>query len=176
MPLRVVAPMIVNFLSGEIDGARRHSLAEHDVDPEVFHDRIDEFLDRAGESMDLVDEEDRAFGGVGQEGHDVHLLVEGRAARDVELDTQLVVQDGGEGRLAEAGGTVEEDVGQGLAPFLGGGQADRQALGDGALADDLAEALRPELLVDRVGRGIVRTSAFGEPPRRLPPARQRNSL
>ena len=87
-------------------------------------------------------------GGVGQEGHDVHLLVEGRAARDVELDTQLVVQDRREGRLAQAGGPVEKNVGQGLAPFLGGGQADREALGDRALADDLAEALGPELLVD----------------------------
>ena len=130
------------FLEGKIDGARRHSLAQHDVDPEVFHHRVDEFLDRAGQSMDLVDEEDRAFGGVGQEGHDVHLLVEGRAARDVELDAQLVVQDRGEGRLAQAGRPVEEDVGQRLAPFLGGGQADLEPLGDGTLADDFGEALR----------------------------------
>ena len=139
------------FLEGKIDGARRHSLAEHDIDPEVFHHRVDEFLDRARQPMDLVDKEDRAFGGVGQEGHDVHLLVEGRAARDVELDAQLVVQDGREGRLAEAGGPVEKNVGQRLAPFLGGGQADLQPLGDGSLADDLAKALGPQLLVDRLG-------------------------
>ncbi len=123
--------------------SRRHSLAEHDVDPEVFHHRIDEFLDRAGQAMDLVDEQDRALRGVGQEGHDVHLLVEGRAAGDVELDAQLVVQDRGERRLAQSGWSVEEDVRQRLAPFPGGRQADLQPLGDGALADDLAQPLRP---------------------------------
>ncbi len=80
------------FLEWEADGARRHSLAENDVDPEVFHDRVDEFLDGAGQPMDLVDEEDRALRRVGQEGHDVHLLVEGGPARDVQLDAQLVVQ------------------------------------------------------------------------------------
>ena len=101
--------------------------------------------------MDLVDEEDRALRRVGQEGHDVHLLVEGRPARDVQLDPQLVVQDRGEGRLAQPGRTVEEDVGQRLAALLGRGQADRQPLGDGALADHLGQALRAELLVDRIG-------------------------
>ena len=138
------------LLEVEIDRPRGHSLAEHDVDPEVFHDRVDELLDRAGQSMDLVDKEDRAFRGIGQEGHHVHLLVEGGPAGDVELDAQLVVQDRGEGRLAQPGRPVEEDMGQGLAPLLGGGQADRQPLGDGALADDFREPLRPKLLVDGI--------------------------
>ncbi len=80
------------LLEGQADGACRHSFTQNDVDPEIFHDRVDEFLDGAGQAMDLVDEEDRALGRVGQERHDVHLLVERRTACDVELDAELVVQ------------------------------------------------------------------------------------
>ena len=102
------------LFEGEADRARRHPFAQHDVDPEIFHDGIDELLDGARQAMDLVNEEDRALGRVGEEGHDVHFLVERRAACDVELDAQLIVEDGGERRLAQAGRAVEEDMGKRL--------------------------------------------------------------
>ena len=89
------------LLEGEADGSRRHSFAQDDVDPKIFHDRVDELFDGAGQAMDLVDEEDRAFGGVGEKRHDVHLLVECCAARDTELDAELVVEHGGKRRLAQ---------------------------------------------------------------------------
>ena len=63
-----------------------------------------------GQAVDLVDEEDRALGRVGQVGHDVHLLVERGAAGDVELDPQLIVKHRREGRLAQAGRAVEQDM------------------------------------------------------------------
>ena len=102
--------------------------------------------------MDLVDEEDRALRRVGQVGHHVHLLVERRAAGHVQLDAQLVVQDGGERRLAQARGAVEEDVRQRLAPLPRRLKRDRQPLGDGRWPIDLGEPLRAELLVHRVDR------------------------
>ena len=123
------------FLERQADGPRRHSLAEDDVDAEIFHHRVDELLDGPGQAMDLVDEEDRPSDGVGQKRHDVHLLVERRPARDIELDAELVVQHGGERRLAQAGGAVEEDMRQRLAALVRGSQADLQPFGDGTLAD-----------------------------------------
>ena len=119
------------LLERQVDRPRRHPLAEHHVDPEVFHDRVDELLDGLGQAVDLVDEEDRALRRVGQVGHHVHLLVERRAAGHVQLDAQLVVQHGGERGLAQARGAVEEDVRQRLAPLAGGQKGDRQPLGDG---------------------------------------------
>ena len=127
--------MIVNFFKGRLMVSRRHALAENDVDPEVFHHRVDEFFDGGGEPMNFIDEEDGPFSGVGQERQHVLLFVERGPAGDIELDPQLVVQDGGEGGLAEAGGTVEEDMGEGLAALLGRDQADRESLGDRALTD-----------------------------------------
>ena len=158
------------LLQGEIDRARCHALAEHDVDAEVFHDRIDELFDRAGEPVDLVDKQDGSFGGIGQERQDVLLLVERRPARDAELDPQLVVQDRREGGLAQTGGTIEEDMGQRLASLLGRGQTDRQAFGDGALADDLAQAPGPELLVNGIARSSLRRRLVRLSPRRERPS------
>ena len=45
MPLRVVAPMIVNFFSGRLIVRADIPSPEHDVNPEILHDRIDELLD-----------------------------------------------------------------------------------------------------------------------------------
>ena len=106
------------FLERQVDRPGRHPLAEDDVDAEVLHHRVDELLDRLGQAVDLVDEEDRALRRVRQIGHHVHLLVERGSTRHVQLDAQLVVQDAGEGRLAQAGRAIEEDVRQRLAALL----------------------------------------------------------
>ena len=116
--------------------------------------------------MDLVDEEDRALRRVGEEGHDVHLLVERRAARDAQLDAELVVQHGRERGLAQAGRAVEEDVRQRLAPLPRGGQADLEPLGDGPLPDHFREPLRAKLLVDGIGWSRL-GGCVEEPVRRL---------
>ena len=92
--------------------------------------------------------------GVGQVGHHVHLLVERRAAGHVQLDAQLVVQDGRERGLAQPRRAVEEDVRQRLAPLPRRRQRDRQPLGDAPLAD------RPRS--SRCGRSFS-SSAVGRP-------------
>ena len=135
------------LLERQIDGPRRHPLAQDHVDAEIFHDRIDELLDGLGQAVNLVNEQDRPFGRIGQIGHHVHLLVERRAAGHVQLDAQLVVQHGGERGLAQPGRAVKENVRQRLAPLAGGQKRDRQPLGDGTLANDLAQPLRTKLLI-----------------------------
>ena len=152
------------LLQGEIDRPRRHPLAQDHVDPEILHDRIDELLDGAGQAVDLVDEEDRALGRVREVGHHVHLLVERRPAGDIQLDPKLVVQDHGEGRLAQPRRPIEEDMGQGLAPLLRRGQADGQPFGHGALADHFGEPLGAEFLVRVDGPYLGRLRRVGDIP------------
>ncbi len=68
--------------------------------------------------------------------------------------------------LPRPGGTVEEDVRQRLTPLVSGRQGDLQPLGHGPLADDLAETLRSELLlerIDRAGRFVVRVRRVVRP-------------
>ncbi len=120
------------------------ALAEHDVDAEVFHRRVDELLDDARHAVDFVDEEDRAFFEVGQERQQVGRLGQGGAARHLDRRAQFVGQHGREGRLAEPGRAVEEDVGQRFLEFLAGVQDDAEALHHRFLADDLAQPARPQ--------------------------------
>ena len=69
---------------------------------------------------------------------------------------EFVGQHGGEGRLAEAGRAVEEDVRQRLLELPAGVEDDAEPLHDRLLADDFAQPARPQggvaLLVVVVGR------------------------
>ena len=58
--------------------------AERDVDAKVLHRRVHELLDRLGQPMDFVDEQDRAFLGVGEIGQQVLRGGEGGAAGDLQ--------------------------------------------------------------------------------------------
>ena len=115
-----------------------------------------------GQAMDLVDEEDRAFGRVGQVGHDVHLLVERRPARDVQLDAQLVVQDGRERRLAQARAGRRRGCAAAARPASCAAArliASRSATARWPMTS--REPLRAELLVDRIGRPRARSACLG---------------
>src|SRR5262249_12753819 len=67
-----------------------------------------------------------------------------------------VGKNGGEGRLAEAGGTVEEDVRQRFLELADGIEEDAEPLDDALLADHLAQIARPKSGIP--GR-VVRTAA-----------------
>ena len=118
--------------------------AERDVDAKVLHRRVHELLDRLGQPVDFVDEQDRAFLGVGEIGQQVLRRGERGAAGDLQRHAQLARDARGERRLAEAGRAVEQDVAQRLLALAGGVDGDRQPLGHFALADHLAHVPRPQ--------------------------------
>ena len=60
-PARVVAPISVNFGRLDLHRARRRPFADDQVELVILHRRIEDFLDRRIEAMDLVDEEDVAL-------------------------------------------------------------------------------------------------------------------
>ena len=70
-----------------------------------------------------------------------------RAAGDLQAHAQIARNAGGEGRFAQAGRTVEQDVPQRLAALAGGIDRDFQPGVDLALADHVAHPLRTQIAV-----------------------------
>ena len=132
----------------EADAARRRTLADHDVDLEVLHRRVEHLFDRRVEPVDLVDEQHVALLQVGQDAGDVDLAFERRAGGGVDADLQLGGDDAGEGRLAQAGRPGEQHVVEGLAAVAGGLHEDLELLLDARLADEVGELLWSQRLVE----------------------------
>ena len=58
--------------------ARGRTLADDDVDVEVLHRRVEDFLDRRGQAVDLVDEERVALLEIREDGHEIAGLLQRR--------------------------------------------------------------------------------------------------
>ena len=56
-PARVVAPISVNWREVDLDRARRRAGADDEIELEILHRGIEDFLDRRIEAMDFVDEQ-----------------------------------------------------------------------------------------------------------------------
>ena len=105
-----------------LDEDREHAgvgaRVEGHLDAEVLHRRVEVLLDPDRDPVDLVDEEDVAALQAREEAEQILRLVEGRAARGVELAPELLGHDAGQAGLAEARRPAEEQVVGGLAwPF-----------------------------------------------------------
>ena len=165
----MVAPTRVNRgRSSRIDRADG-PLADHDVELEVLHRRVQDLFDGPGEAMDLVDEEDVAVVEVGEDGGEVTGALQRRAAGDPEPDLHLGGHDPGEARLAQAGRAGEEQVVDGLA--APGAEQDVEMLLQPRLTDELVEPAGPQRrLLGRLHRvGAARSSSSG---RALPRSRR----
>ena len=118
-PARVVAPDQRERAQRHVDRPRVDPLAQQNVDAKILHRRIEEFFDRLGQPMNLVDEQDRAFLGVGQVGNQVLGGLQHRAAGDLKGRRPDRGDAGGERGLAQARRAVEQDVPQRVAPLAG---------------------------------------------------------
>ena len=94
-----------------------------------------------------------------EDGGEVALNLEGGAGGLLEADAELVGDDGGEGGLAEPGGSEEEDVIEGLAAGASGFERDGELLLGALLADELAQPVGAQLELEG---GIVVDSARGD--------------
>ena len=101
----------------DLDRTRRRPLADDQVELEILHRRIEDFLDRGAEPMDLVDEQDVALLQIGQERREVAGLDNHRPRGGAEADAELARQDLRQRGLAEAGRTDEQHMVQRLAAF-----------------------------------------------------------
>ena len=125
-------------------------LADDDVEPEVLERRVEDLLDRPVEPVDLVDEEDVALLEPGEDRGHVALALERRPGDGADPRAELLADDEGEARLAEARRADEQDVVERLAAGLGRLQRDRELLLDPLLPDEVVEAPRPQRAVELV--------------------------
>ena len=135
-------------LEAEPQRSRRRALADHHVERVVLHRRVEDLLDRAVEAVDLVDEQDVALVERGEDRGEVAGALDGRTGRVADVDPELARDDRREGRLAEAGRAVQEDVVGRLSPALGRLEQHRQVGLDLGLADVFGERPRPQAALD----------------------------
>ena len=142
----------------DADGPRRRPLADDEIELEVLHGRIKDFLDGGTEPVHLVDEQYVLRLQVGEDGGQVPHLGDDRTRGGAETHPQFAGDDLRKGRLAQSWRTVEEDVIEGLAAGAGGRDEYVQVFARLPLADEFVEAEGPEsgfraVAGDVLGRG-----------------------
>ena len=109
-PARVVAPTSVNLREVDLHRARRRPLADDQVELEILHRRIEDFLDRRIEPVDLVDEQDVALFEIGEQRREIAGLGDHRPGGGAEIDAELARDDLRQRGLAEARRADEQHV------------------------------------------------------------------
>ncbi len=94
--------------------------------------------------MDFIDKEDIVAFEVGEDGGEVAGAFDGGSGGGFNINADLGGDDMGEAGLAQAGRAVEQDVVDGLAAALGGGDGNLEVLLGLVLADEVGEGTRPE--------------------------------
>jgi hypothetical protein len=123
----------------ELDGARRRPLADHDVELEVLHRRVQHLLHHRAQPVDLVDEQHVAGLEVGQQRGEVAGfsstgpggLAQGHPISWAMMCASVV--------LPSPGRAEDQRVVQRLAATAGGADEDLHLLAHRRLADVLAE-------------------------------------
>jgi len=132
----------------DLDRPRRRPFADDEVQLIILHGRIEDFLDRRIEPMDLVDEEDVAFFQIGQKGGEITGLGDHRTGGGAEIDTQLAADDLRQRRLAKPRRPDEQHMIERLAPGPRRLDENLQVFARRRLADEIVERLRTQAGVD----------------------------
>ena len=132
------------FRQLDLHRAGRRALADDEVELVILHGRIEDFLHRRVEAVDLVDEEHVALFEVGELRRQIAGLGDHRAGGRAEIDPELAGDDLGERGLAEARRADEEHVVEGVAPGLRGIDEDLEVRPRGLLAREIVERQRPD--------------------------------
>ncbi len=134
----------------ELDGPGRRPFANDDIELVVFHSRVEYFLDHFIEAMNFVDEEDIARLEVGQNRAEVAHFFDGWSRGDLDTDTHFFGDDMSEGRLAQTGWPIEENVLDRFTPFLGRLNKYVEVALDFILTDVFVKRLRSQRVLDGV--------------------------
>ena len=130
----------------------------------VLHRRIEDFLHRRGHPVDLVDEQHVPRFEVGEDGGEVARLVEDGPRGGAEVHPKLTRHDLGEGGLAEAGRTEQEDVIEGFGAGAGGVDIDLEVGLQRRLTDEFRQGLWAQGRGPRPRRARLRRRRGGSPP------------
>ena len=91
-------------LQVDADGAGTWAFADDQVELEILHGRVEDFLDRRLQAVDFVDEQHVARLQVGEDGGEVSGALDDRAGGGAEAYAELAGDDLGERGLAQARG------------------------------------------------------------------------
>ena len=132
------------LLQRHLHRPRARSLADHDVEFVVLHRRIQDFFDGRRQTMDLVDEENLVLLEIREHRGQIARLLDDRPGCRAHRHAQLVANDVGERRLAEARRSVEQDVIERFLAPARGGNRHMQVVAHAILADVLVQRSRAE--------------------------------
>ena len=128
----------------DLHRARGGALADDEVELEILHRRIEDFLDRRIEPVDLVDEQDVAVLEIGQERREIARLGDHRAGGGAEIDAELARDDLRQRGLAEPRRADEQHMVERLGPPSRRLDEDVEVGARLLLADELRQPLRPQ--------------------------------
>jgi hypothetical protein len=150
--------------------ARAGTLAQHHVQREVLHGRVQDLLHRVAQPVDLVDEQHVALAQRGEHRGQVAGALDGRTGGGADLRPHLGGHDVGQRRLAQPRRAVEQDVVDRLIALPRRVDQDRQVLLDPILPGELIQPSRPDAgLQDQLVLGDLRAGhPLDRHQRRLP--------
>ena len=128
----------------DLHRARRRPFADDEVELEILHRWIKDFLDRRVEPVDFVDEQHVARLQIGQQRREVARLGDHRAGGSAEIDTQLARNDLRQRGLAQARRADEQHMVERLVARPRRLDEDLQIGARLLLADELRESLRTQ--------------------------------
>ena len=143
----------------ELDRTRCGAFADHDVELEILHRRIQHFLDHRREAVDLVDEQHVVRLQIGEQRGEVAGLLDHRPRGDAQIDAEFVGDDMAERGLAQARRPEDQHMVQRFAATLGRFDVDRHLLAHRLLAEILVQPLRTDGGVEDV---LFATGAAGD--------------
>ena len=120
------------------------AFADGAIQGEVFHGRVENLFSHFVQAVDLVDKQYAAGLHAHQHSHDVPRALQCWRAGDVDFGIHLGGHDHGQGGLAQAGWTVEEQVINRLAPALGRAEGDGNAVLQGGLPNVIGQRARAD--------------------------------
>ncbi len=140
-PERVVAPTRVKGCSAILTERAARAFADDEIEFEILHRRIEDFLDRGIEAVNLVDEQHVARFEIGEDGGQIAGLGQHRPRGRAEVDTEFARHDLRQRGLAETGRAGKQHMVERLATVARRLDEDRQILARLLLADEFVQHL-----------------------------------
>ena len=128
----------------DADGARARSFADNEVQLEILHRGIEDFLDGGRETMNLIDEKNIARLEIGEEGGEIACPGNDGARRRAEIDTEFARNDLRQRRLAETGRPGKQHMIERLGACPRGLDEDGEIFARPRLAGEIGKTLRPQ--------------------------------
>src|SRR5580704_8648946 len=124
------------------------TLANDEIDAEIFHGGIEDFFDGGLQAMNFVEKENFLFFERGENGGEIAFAFEERASAGFDGDGEFIGDNLRESGFAEAGRAVEEDVVESFTAVASGFEGDGDIFFDAFLANVFGEGFGTDASVE----------------------------